>query len=198
MATSSRNFPNNLPIALSSFIGRGREIVEIKRLLTTTRLVTLAGSGGSGKTRLAIWVAAELGGAFGDGAWLVELASLADPALVPQAVTSVLGIREQPGQPIIESLADHVSARDLLIVLDNCEHLVAACARLADFDAFNAINKEEAERAGVRYLDVTRVSRLARADTSRIANDGLHPSGKMYAEWAKLALPIVREALGSQ
>jgi predicted ATPase/DNA-binding CsgD family transcriptional regulator/Tfp pilus assembly protein PilF len=151
MATSSRPSPNNLPIALSSFIGRGREIVEIRRLLlpghdpsqaagsgqpnpggSGARLLTLAGSGGSGKTRLAIWVAAELGDAFADGVWLIELASLSDPALVPQAVASVLGIREHPGRPLTESLADYAATRSLLIVLDNCEHLVGACARLAE------------------------------------------------------------------
>ena len=127
-----RRYPNNLPHQLSSFIGREREMTEVKRLLTTTRLLTLTGPGGSGKTRLAIQVATNLMGEFADGVWLVELAPLSDPALVLPAVASVLGVLEQPGRPLIETLADHLEPRELLLVLDNCEQLVEACAQLVE------------------------------------------------------------------
>ena len=122
----------NLPEPLTSFVGRQRELVEIKRLLPDTRLLTLVGIGGIGKTRLALQVAAEVIAAYRDGVWLVNLASLADPALVPSAVAQVLGVREAAGTPLIESLCRQVKGRQLLLVLDNCEHVLAACAQLAD------------------------------------------------------------------
>ena len=90
MTSSPRRYPNNLPHALSSFIGRGREITEVKRLFSTTRLMTLTGPGGCGKTRLGLWVAAELGASFRDGVCLVELAPLSTPELVAQAVCTAL------------------------------------------------------------------------------------------------------------
>ena len=123
---------NNLPLELSSFVGREREIAEVKRLLAEHRLLTLTGPGGCGKTRLALEVAADLVEGFKDGAWLVELASLSDPALVPQAVASVLGVREQPGRSLTKTLFNHLKPKELLLVLDNCEHLVEACAELAE------------------------------------------------------------------
>ncbi|MGH7428711.1 MAG: ATP-binding protein, partial [Candidatus Methylomirabilaceae bacterium] len=124
--------PTNLPVQLSSFIGRQQEITQIKQLLTGSRLVTLVGPGGMGKTRLALQAAADLVDTFHDGVWLVELAALADPALVPQAVAAVLEVREQPGRALTETLADHLRPKHILLLLDNCEHLVAACAQLAD------------------------------------------------------------------
>ncbi len=124
--------PNNLPVQLNSFMGREREIAEIQRLLATTRLLTLTGSGGAGKTRLALHAAADLVEEYADGVWLAELAPLADPALLPQTLAAALQVREQPGRPIVETLADHLKARDALLVLDNCEHLVAACAALVE------------------------------------------------------------------
>jgi predicted ATPase len=120
-----------LPMPLTSFVGREREVAEVRRLLTTTRLVTLTGTGGVGKTRLALQVAAELVGSYPDGVCLVELAPLADPVVVPQAVASALRVREQPGRPLQQTLADALRDRRLLLVLDNCEHLVTACAELA-------------------------------------------------------------------
>lgn len=123
--------PNNLPAALTSFIGRKRESAEIKRLLAQARLVTLAGPGGSGKTRLAIQVATDLLTESPDGSWLVSLASLTDPALVPQHVAAAVGVREESDQPILETLAGALAGKRMTIVLDNCEHLVAASAALA-------------------------------------------------------------------
>jgi predicted ATPase/DNA-binding CsgD family transcriptional regulator len=123
---------NNLPLKLTSFIGREREISEVRSLLADHRLLTLTGTGGSGKTRLALAVAFEVAGGFDEGAWLVELASLPDPDLVPQAVASVLGVREVPGRPLAETLVAHLETKEMLLVLDNCEHLVDAVAVLAD------------------------------------------------------------------
>ncbi|NTU79505.1 MAG: tetratricopeptide repeat protein [Chloroflexales bacterium] len=123
--------PHNLPFALTSFIGRGRELVEVQRLLATTRLLMIAGPGGSGKTRLALEAAAGVLSAYRDGVWLVELAALADAALVPQVVAAALGVREVPGQPLVQTLAQSLYAKQLLLLLDNCEHMVDACARLA-------------------------------------------------------------------
>jgi non-specific serine/threonine protein kinase len=124
--------PNNLPLELSSFVGRERELAEVERLLVNTRLLTLTGSGGCGKTRLALAVAAELVEGLEDGVWLVELAPLADPSLVPQAVASTLGVREQPGRSLTETLSDYLRSKKVLLVLDNCEHLIEACAELAE------------------------------------------------------------------
>jgi predicted ATPase/DNA-binding CsgD family transcriptional regulator len=131
-ARESRRPPNNLPLELSSFVGREKELAEVKRLLEDNRLLTLTGSGGCGKTRLALAAAGELVGGLEDGAWLVELASLADPSLVQGAVASALGVREQPGSPSTESLSDYLRTKKMLLVLDNCEHLVEACAVLAE------------------------------------------------------------------
>ena len=125
------DLPNNLPLQVASFIGREKETTDVKFLLAKTRLLTLTGSGGSGKTRLALQVAADLLDQYFDGVWLVELATLSDPALVPQAVADVLGVQEQVGQAITRTLKDALYSKSLLLVLDNCEHLVAACASLA-------------------------------------------------------------------
>src|SRR5215207_1535500 len=123
---------NNLPLELSSFVGRERALAEVERSLENTRLLTLMGSGGCGKTRLALAVASELVGGLEDGVWLVELAPLADPSLVPQAVASTLGVREQPGRSLTETLCDYLRSKKMLLVLDNCEHLIEACATLAE------------------------------------------------------------------
>jgi len=124
---------SNLPVQLTSFVGRGKEIAETKRLLSEAHLVTLTGPGGTGKTRLLLHVAADLLEAFSDGVWFVELAPLSDPGLVPQTVAMALGVREIVGRPITETLMDYLRAKkDLLLLLDNCEHLVEACARLMD------------------------------------------------------------------
>ncbi len=122
---------NNLPAQLNSFVGREREIGELKELLATTRLVTLTSMGGTGKTRLSLQVAADVMDDYPDGVWLVELASLADERLVPEAVASVLGVKEEAGHPVLEALEKFVRDRQLLLILDNCEHLVQASAALA-------------------------------------------------------------------
>jgi predicted ATPase/class 3 adenylate cyclase len=124
--------PNNLPQQVTSFIGREKELAKLRLLLAGTRLVTLTGSGGCGKTRLCLQVAADSLERFPDGAWLVELAPLSDPALVPQTVATVLGLKEEPDKPISETLTDYLKDERLLLLLDNCEHILDGCARLAD------------------------------------------------------------------
>src|SRR5712672_3831945 len=107
---------HNLPYQLTSFIGREQEIAQLEELVTAHRLVTLTGAGGAGKTRLAIEVASRLVDAFPDGVWLVELAALSDPLLVPQAVAQVVEAKEQPARPVVETLSDHLGPKKLLLV----------------------------------------------------------------------------------
>ena len=123
--------PNNLPQQITSFIGRERELAEARELLGKARLLTLVGAGGLGKTRLSLQLAADAIDDFPDGVWFVELAPLSDPDRVPQALASVLGVKEDPGRPAIEAILRHVHDRGLLVILDNCEHLAVACAELS-------------------------------------------------------------------
>ena len=129
---SLQAYANNLPVQLTSFIGREKEMKEVQRLLEATHLLTLTGSGGCGKTRLALQVAAELVEDYADGVWLVELAALSDPALMPQAVATSLGLREEPGRPLTQTVTDYLFPKSALLLLDNCEHLLPACAGLVD------------------------------------------------------------------
>jgi len=122
--------PNNLPTPLTSFIGRARERAEVRRLLATSRGVTLLGFGGSGKTRLAIQVAKELQHEFKDGVWLAELEALTDPSLVPQVVARAVGVQEEPGTPIADTIAASLQGKTVLLVLDNCEQVASAAAFL--------------------------------------------------------------------
>jgi predicted ATPase/DNA-binding SARP family transcriptional activator len=119
---------HNLSVPLTSFIGRAREMSEVRSLLDTTRLLTLTGAGGCGKTRLAVEAARDLLQDHAHGVWLVELASLTDPEFVPRAIASALGLQEQAGQALTQTLIAYLKPRQLLLVLDNCEHLIYACA----------------------------------------------------------------------
>ncbi|MEP6607168.1 MAG: tetratricopeptide repeat protein [Burkholderiaceae bacterium] len=123
--------PNNLTQQLNSFIGRERELTEVRQLLMSNRLVTLLGMGGIGKSRLSLQLAADVLDDFPDGVWFVELAALTDPDAVPQAVASVLGVKEEAGRPVVEALIKYVRDLQLLIILDNCEQVVHGCADLA-------------------------------------------------------------------
>jgi predicted ATPase/class 3 adenylate cyclase len=124
--------PNNLPQQITSFIGRERELAEAEALLASTRLLTLLGMGGLGKTRLALRIGADALDDFQDGVWFVDLAPIRDPSLVPVETAKALGLREEPGAPLVETLGNHLKSRKLLLILDNCEHLIDASANLAN------------------------------------------------------------------
>src|SRR5882762_4200076 len=124
--------PNNLPTQTTTFIGRKRELASAVERLQTTRLLTLTGPGGSGKTRLALHLAADLLERFPDGVWLVELAPVTDPAGIAPTLAAAAHIGERPGRSTLDTVTDWLRSRRVLVVLDNCEHLVAACADVAD------------------------------------------------------------------
>ncbi len=170
-------YPNNLPVELTSFIGRERETAEAKRLLSGTRLLTLIGPGGTGKTRLVTHVAADLLTDYPDGAWLVELAPLADPPLVLQTVATTFNLREAPNVPLAEMLVSYLRHRRALLMLDNCEHLIEACARLAD-DLLRAcprltILASSREALGIRGETVQRVPPLSLPDPANATPEAI-------------------------
>ncbi|MER6800112.1 ATP-binding protein, partial [Amycolatopsis mediterranei] len=146
MGARSRRSAGNLPAELTSFVGRRHELGEAKRLLATARLVTLTGAGGVGKTRLALRVAADVRRAFPDGVWLVELADVGDPHLVPNTVATAFGLRVTSDQAA--GLAEYLEDKQLLLVLDNCEHVADECATL--------VAKLLAVSAGLRVLATSR------------------------------------------
>ncbi|MCZ2439548.1 MAG: tetratricopeptide repeat protein [Burkholderiales bacterium] len=152
--------PSNLPQALNRFVGRERELAEARELLARSRLLTLLGMGGMGKSRLSLQLAATLLDEYPDGVWLVELAPLVDGARVPQVLAGVLGLAEERGRSLTETLLHWVRERRLLIVLDNCEHVLHACAELA--------KQLLQAAAGVRLLASSR-------DTLKIAGETVYP-----------------------
>jgi class 3 adenylate cyclase len=129
------SYPGNLPLQLSSFVGRERELEQVVAAVRDKPLVTLTGAGGVGKTRLAVHVAAELVPQFVGGAWLVELGSISDPDAVPQVIASTLGLRQRDGMTLTQSLVEYLNARSALIILDNCEHLLDAASAVSEADA---------------------------------------------------------------
>jgi len=126
-----RQIANNLPAQLTSFVGRERELAELKDLLGSHRLLTLLGMGGLGKTRLSLQLAAEVMADFPDGAWFLDLAPLRDGALVTSEAAQALGVRDEPGRPLLQALCAHLQPLRALIILDNCEHLLQPVAKLA-------------------------------------------------------------------
>ena len=211
-AAESATPPQNLPRPLSSFVGRRRQIDEVVALIGQSRLVSLVGPGGCGKTRLALAVASELvhgpgaeadagrrkASAFTHGVWWVDLAALADPALVAKAVANVLGVREVPGEPTEAAVTAHLEARTLLLVLDNCEHLVSACAELAGrwLGAgpglrILATSRESLELVGeqvwpVPTLTLPDLARLSPADVDRVSRS---EAVQLFIERAALVRP---------
>src|SRR5215831_15177378 len=123
---------HNLPLQPSSLIGRDQELVELSAALSQTRILTLTGVGGVGKTRLAIAVAERTSESFADGTWFIELAPLADAAFVAQTVAAVVGVPLSPQADPVSALVNYFRMRQTLLILDNCEHLLAGCATLSD------------------------------------------------------------------
>jgi len=188
--------PHNLPVPLTSFVGRESELGEVTRLLGSARLLTLTGAGGIGKTRLALQVAHEVLNAYADGVWLVELGALADPALVPQAIAAVFGVPEQPGRPVADALADALAHREALLVLDNCEHMVAAAAEIADALLrscpslrFLATSREPLSTAGEVTWLVPSLGLLDEDAPPSLATLQSCEATRLFVERARAALP---------
>jgi predicted ATPase len=192
---------HNLPLYLTALIGREAAVAELRRLLATTRLLTATGTGGCGKTRLAVQVAAELLDEYPDGVWLVELAPIADPALVPAAVAALVGVREQACQPIDVTLGLTLAARRMLLLLDNCEHVLDGVARLVDALLREgpgvrvlATSREVLGIAGevswrVPSLPAPEAERLATMASGRAAAAESYPAVRLFVERAAAAQP---------
>jgi non-specific serine/threonine protein kinase len=193
-ASTQANAPrHNLPKALTSFIGREQQITELKGLLRQTRLLTLSGAGGCGKTRLALELAGQVLGEFADGVRQVELAALAERDLVPQTVAGVLGLKERTGETFTQTLSEHVATKHLLLVLDNAEHLLAACAELAltllQRCGQLSILVTSRERLGVSGELTYRVPSLSWPDTTQrhvVEMLAAYESARLFIERARL------------
>jgi class 3 adenylate cyclase len=187
------SFSHNLPIQLTSFIGREHEINKAKQLLSNARLLTLIGPGGTGKTRLALQVAEDLLPAFSDGVWLAELAPLADSAFIPQTIASVFELRELPNMPLINLVTDYLRAKELLLILDNCEHLVEACARLSDLLLHACpqlkIIASSREALGIAGETIYHVPSLSLPDPSQVTREALmeSESARLFVDRATAA-----------
>jgi predicted ATPase/DNA-binding SARP family transcriptional activator/DNA-binding CsgD family transcriptional regulator len=196
---------HNLPSVLTSFVGRQREMVEAGRLLAMGRQLTLTGAGGSGKTRLALEIARGLVGTYPDGAWLVELAPVSEPELVPRAVSLAVAkaveARERPGEPLLKTLVDALGDKEMLLVLDNCEHLVEAAARTAEALLHSCprlrVLATSRESLGIRGEVLWQVRPLSLPDAAQVATDkettveGLMRSEavRLFVDRARLKLP---------
>src|SRR6266536_133374 len=187
---------HNLPYQLTSFVGREHEIAQLEELVTAHRLVTLTGAGGAGKTRLAIEVTSRLIDAFRDGVWLVELAALSDPQLVPKAVAQALALNEQPARPLIETLSDYLASRKLLLVLDNAEHLLEGCVQFVAFILRHspdvAMLVTSCERLAITGELTYRVPSLTvpeTSDTLRPETVSRYEGVRLFLERAKLVRP---------
>jgi len=206
---------HNLPEALNSFVGRAPEIARVKEMLAASRLVTLSGTGGTGKTRLSLRVAQDVLGDYPDGIWFVELAPLTDGVRVAQAVASVLGVKEDAGHPVLEALLRYVRDRRLLLVLDNCEHVLQPAAELvkamlvaAPHVRALASSREALHVTGEAVLPVPAlevpaardaVEALARCDSVRLFVDraaGVLPAFKLTAANAPAVASICRRLDG--
>jgi predicted ATPase/DNA-binding XRE family transcriptional regulator len=186
----------NLPSQLTSFIGREKEIDEIKDALSRYRLVTLTGSGGTGKSRLSLQVAADLLDAFQDGVWFVELASLSDPALVPQTIHNTMGLVEYKGLTILQALQEYLRERKVLLILDNCEHIIETCAVLSNDLLSHTINLKilasSREALSVQGEFSWRVPSLALPDTKHLPELeklSQYEAVRLFIERADLANP---------
>lgn len=195
-------FAHNLPIQLTSFIGREHELAQLKHRLgpdatLTSHLLTLVGVGGTGKTRLALQAAAEMLDEFPDGVWLVELAPLTDATLVPRVTANVLGVREEPGQLPETSLINYLRTKQALLILDNCEHLIQAAAQLAEQLLracpqlyLLATSREALGVAGELTFAVSSLALPTQNQTYTAAGLMQYESVRLFAERAKAAAPL--------
>ena len=192
---SLNTLPNNLPIQLTSFIGREHELGEAKQKLEGARLLTLIGPGGTGKTRLSLQLANDLLVSFKDGVWFIELAPLAEPSLVLQTIASVFGVREQPGMPMQELILNYLRNKHLLLLLDNCEHLIETCAQLADQFLHNSPNLKiiasSREALGINGETIYRVPSLTLPNQSKVSREALveYESIQLFVDRASAANP---------
>jgi len=189
-------YQHNLPAQMTSFIGREKEIAEIKQALSEHRLVTLTGSGGTGKTRLSLQVAADLLDQFPDGVWFIELAPLTNPELIPKSILSVFHIAEVQDQTALESLTIYIREKKLLLLLDNCEHLIEASARIAETLLNGAqgltILASSREALGVKGEAAWYMPSLALPDIKHLSNiEGLsqYASVRLFIDRAILVQP---------
>jgi predicted ATPase len=199
LPATGRDRPTNLPQPLTSFVNREVELADLRELLDHSRLVTLVGPGGVGKTRLALQLAASLVDAFPDGVWLVELDQVADARLVTQAVAGVVRVREVPGTPLRTTLVEELSERRALLVLDNCEHVVSACAELVEALLTGcpllvglATSREP---LGVRGERIWQVVPLAHPDPGQAAQAtmmGRYPAMRLFVDRARASQPSFR------
>ena len=195
---SPEHLPNNLPVQLTSFIGRREEIAETQKLLAGTRLLTLTGSGGCGKTRLALKVADSELTSWPDGVWWADLGPLADPDLVASTVAKVLAIQEVPFQSFGERLKSSLQKKTLLLILDNCEHLVGACAQLVDALLHSCptikVMATSREPLGVAGETAWRVPSLSfpEESSSHLTKLGQYDAVRLFMERAKKARPNFR------
>ena len=195
MAGRATATAGNLPSELSSFIGRRRELQDVKAALSATRLVTLVGPGGVGKTRLALRSATDLRRGIADGVWMVELAGLRDPELVTQAVMTALGLRDELSGWPVSRLIEYVAAKQLLLVLDNCEHLLDACRRARRSAASGgALASGSSRPAGSRLAFREKPSSRSARSRCRMATRACAPTGSPGPRPSRLLVERAREA----
>lgn len=191
------SYRHNLPAQLTSFIGREGEMAEVKRTIVTHRLVTLTGPGGTGKTRLSLQVAADLLDQFPSGVWFVELAPLSNPELLSQTILAALETPVQPGKSATESLCNFFSEKTALLVLDNCEHLVEACARLVErlLTSTSALRilTSSREALGVKGEQTWHVPPLSLPDLKKLPGYetlSQYEAVRLFIERARLVQPL--------
>ncbi|HCG02655.1 MAG TPA: hypothetical protein DEV93_19195, partial [Chloroflexi bacterium] len=194
---------HNLPVSPTGFVGRAAELAEIKERLAANRMLTLTGAGGTGKTRLALQAASELLEDFKDGVWLVELASLSQPELVAQAAAEALGVREEAGRPIAKTLSEWLRDKNLLLLLDNCEHLVPAVVTVADQLLRECVDVRllATSRAALRVNGeaITRVGPLSESDSVVLfaaRSSAVQPAFRLSEDNSRLVVQICRRVEG--
>jgi len=188
--------PNNLPTQLTSFVGREKELADVKRLLSDTHMLTLIGPGGTGKTRLSIQAANDVLSGYSEGVWLVDLAPILDPLLVSRTTAITIGLRNEPQRPVIDMLCDYLAKKKMLIILDNCEHLVEACAQMSDRILHAAsevqILASSREALGIAGEVTYRVPSLGLPDVDHLPSlDSLsqYEAVKLFIDRATAAMP---------